>query len=278
MCKGYEEDLRARGIEQMKVSWFKVYMRYFIIHFKSAMQYKKSFFMSMLGQFLVAFGVFLGMFFMFQRFHSIRGFTYEEVLLCFGIVLMAFSLAEGIARGFDTFSGLVKRGTFDRIMVRPRNEILQVLGSKIEFSKLGRVLQALMILIYAILESNIKWTFAKAIVLMLMLIGGMVIFTGLFLLYASICFFTLEGLEFFNIFTDGAREFGQYPFDIYGKRILQLCTFGIPYALVQYYPLLYLLDRGKWWYGLLPLVACLFMVPCYIAWKIGVRHYQSSGS
>ena len=118
----------------------------------------------------------------------------------------------------------------------------------------------------------------KILVMIGMVLGGSIIFIGLFLLYATCCFYTLEGLEFFNIFTDGAKEFGEYPFNIYGKRILQFCTFGIPYALVQYYPLLYLLDRGKWWYSILPFVACLFIVPCYILWKIGVRHYQSSGS
>lgn len=262
----------------MKVSGFTVYKHYFVIHLKSVMQYKKSFFMTMTGQFLTAFSVFLGMFFMFERFHSIKGFTYEEVLLCFGILVMSFSLAESIARGFDTFSGIVRKGTFDRIMVRPRNEILQVLGSKIEFSKIGRISQALVILIYVVTHIEIKWTIIKGLVLLAMLIGGMTIFVGLFLLYAAVCFFTLEGLEFFNIFTDGAKEFGEYPFNIYGKRILQFCTFGIPYALVQYYPLLYLLDEGKWWYGFLPIVACLFIVPCYIVWRIGVRHYQSSGS
>ena len=81
-----------------------------------------------------------------------------------------------------------------------------------------------------------------------------------------------------NIFTDGAREYGKYPVCIYGKRVLQLCTFVVPYALIQYYPLLNLLDRGKPFYSLLPLAACLFPVPCLLLWKIGVRHYTSSGS
>ena len=111
-----------------------------------------------------------------------------------------------------------------------------------------------------------------------MLLGGAVVFSGFFVIYASICFFTLEGLEFMNIFTDGAREYGKYPVSIYGKRMLQICTFVVPYALIQYYPLLYLLDRGKPVYALLPLAACLFMIPCLVLWKVGVKHYVSSGS
>lgn len=256
----------------------KLYGKYFIIHLKSIMEYKTSFILSCIGQFLVSFNVFLGMYFMFQRFSRVEGFTYNEVLLCFGITLMEFSLAESFARGFDMFHDIVNKGEFDRIMVRPRNEILQVLGSRIEFSRIGRILQAVVMFAYGFAVSDVHWTIPKAAAVLLMLIGGTVVFSGIFLIYASICFFTLEGLEFINIFTDGAREYGKYPVCIYGKRILQLSTFVIPYALIQYYPLLYLLDRGKSYYGFLPLIACLFMIPCLLLWKLGVRHYKSCGS
>ena len=81
----------------------RLYGRYFLIHMKSIMQYKTSFFLTCLGQFFTSFNVFLGIYFMFQRFHTVKGYTYQEVLLCYSIVLMAFTLAEAFARGFDTF-------------------------------------------------------------------------------------------------------------------------------------------------------------------------------
>lgn len=256
----------------------KLYGKFFVMHLKSIMEYKASFFLSCIGQFLVSFNVFLGMYFMFQRFQSVEGFTYNEVLLCFGITLMEFSLAESVARGFDTFDGMIRQGEFDRILVRPRNEILQILGSRIEFSRIGRILQAIVMFAYGFAVSGVHWTFLKLLTVCFMLIGGTIVFSGIFLLYASICFFTLEGLEFMNIFTDGAKEYGKYPVCIYGKRVLQLCTFVIPYALIQYYPLLYLLDRGKACYILFPLAAGLFILPCLFLWKFGVRRYVSSGS
>ncbi|BCN30658.1 ABC transporter permease [Anaeromicropila herbilytica] len=215
---------------------------------------------------------------MFQRFHSVNGFRFHEVLLCFSIMLMEFSLAEALARGFDTFSSTISNGEFDRIMVRPRNEIFQVLGSKIEFTRVGHILQAIVMFIYGILRSDIIWDYKKILTVLFMLIGGTLVFTGIFLIFAAFCFFTTEGLEFMNVFIYGAREYGKYPISIYGKRMLQICTFIVPYALIQYYPLLYLLGRGKNWYMFLPLLASLFLVPCYIFWKVGVRHYKSTGS
>ncbi len=256
----------------------KLYWKYFLIQLKSKMEYKASFVLTCIGQFFVSFQVFLGVYFMFRRFYAIEGFTYQEVLLCFGITLMEFSLAEIFARGFDLFPVLIRKGEFDRIMVRPRNEILQVLGSRMEFTRAGRILQAVFMFAYGVYVSDISWTFPKILTVIFMLAGGMAVFSGLFLLYAALCFFTLDGLEIFNIFTDGAKEFGKYPVSIYGKRVLQLCTFVIPYALIQYYPLTFLLDRGKYWYSLLPLAACLFLLPCFALWKCGVRHYTSCGS
>lgn len=235
--------------------------------------------MSAAGQFLVSFTAFLGVYFMFSRFNSVKGFTFSEVLLCFAVILTSFSLAECFGRGFDTFSWIISNGEFDRIMVRPRNEIFQVLASRIEFSRIGRLLQALAMFAYAIPASGLDWTLDKMLTLMFMLAGGFVVFSGLFILYASFCFFTIEGLEFMNIFTDGGREFGRYPFSVYGEGVLRFLTYVIPLALFQYYPFLYLIGKSdNPYYMFLPLAGMLFIVPCLIFWRLGVRHYQSTGS
>ncbi len=262
-----------------KVSAARLYRHYISVIIRSKMQYKKSFFMYSLGTFLVSFNVFAGIFFMFRRFNNVKGFTYSEVLLCYSIVLMAFSLAEMFARGFDTFPRMVRTGSFDRLLLRPRSIVLQVLGSQFELTRIGRLLQAVLLLACGIWKSDVRWTFEKAMTVVFMIVGGTVLFSGFFIIYASLSFFTLEGLEFMNIFTNGLKEYGKYPMGIYGKGLLRIMTFLIPFALVQYYPLLYLLDRRSGaGYIFLPLAAGLFLIPCYFLWRYGVRHYKSSGS
>ncbi len=260
-------------------SSLKLYIHYLSIHIRCTMQYKLSFLLTLLGQFLTAFGLFLTVHYILERFHEVDGFTYSEVLTAFSVMLTSFSIAEMFARGFDTFASMIGNGEFDRILVRPRNEIFQVLASKIELTRLGRLFQAIVMLGFALPNSKITWTPSKLITLVLMIAGGIAVFSGLFILYAAICFFTLEGLEFMNIFTDGAREHGKYPVSIYGKWVLRFCTYVIPYALFQYYPLLYLFDRTEHaWYRFLPLVSMLFLIPCLLLWKFGLRHYRSTGS
>lgn len=257
----------------------RLFWRYFTIHLRSTMQHKASFWMTIFGQFLGAFSSFLTVYFLFDRFHQVEGFTFPEVLLCFGTVLLAFSLAECFVRGFDTFPQMIGNGEFDRILVRPRGLVFQILASKIEFTRLGRFLQAVLVFCYAIPASGVDWTLPRVAVLFLMIAGGTVLFSGLFVVYASLSFFTLEGLEFLNIFTDGGREFGAYPLSVYGRTMLKFYTFVVPLALVQYYPLLFVLGRsGSLWYALAPLMSLAFLIPYYALWRFGVRHYRSTGS
>ena len=256
-----------------------LYLKFFSIHLKSQMQYKATFFLNLFGRILTSFATVAGVLFMFTRFNEVDGFTMSQTLLCTSVVTMAFSIAEVFARGFDIFPRLLGNGEFDRILVRPRGIIFQVLASHIEFLRLGIFIQALAVLCYAVPNSGVNWTPDKVITLILMIICGAVVFFGLYILYASFAFFTTEGLEFMNILTYGGREYGKYPYSIYGDGILKFLTYVVPLALFQYYPLLYLLDREQdLFYMFTPLIAVLFIIPCYGFFRFGLRRFKSTGS
>lgn len=257
----------------------RLYFHFLSIQVKADMQHKVSFFLTALGQFLISFNVFLGVYFMMARFRTVNGFTYPEVLLCFSITLMAFTLAEMFFRGLDAFNVIIGNGEFDRILLRPESPVFLVICSKIQLTRFSRLLQSAVMLIYGICAGSIDWTPSRVIAVVLMIAGGTVVFAAIYTIFAAICFFTLEGLEFMNVFTDGAREYGKYPVAVYGKTVLTVCTYLIPFALFQYYPFLYVTGHSdRQWYLFLPLLACLFFVPAAYLWKFGLAHYQSTGS
>lgn len=256
-----------------------LYKRYLSMLIKEQLQYKASFVMMLIGQFLVSFGVYLGMYFMFNRFEQVDGYSFSEVLLCFATVQMSFSFSECFARGFDRFSGLIRMGDLDRMLVRPRSVVFQVLTSTMDFSRFGRFFQAVLVLAYALPTSGILWTGDKILTLCTMFVGGVAVFSALFILRAGLCFFIVEGIEVMNIFTDGSREFGRYPLAIYGEGVLKFLTYVVPIALFQYYPFQYLIGRtANRWMVVLPLVGILFLIPCCAFFCFGLRKYQSTGS
>ncbi|MFD0588475.1 ABC transporter permease [Paenibacillus sp. GCM10027627] len=259
----------------------RLYFKYLTIHLKSQMQYRTSFFLMSFGQFFIPFVVFGGLYLMFERFGQLKGWSFFEVALCFAVIHLAFSLSECFARGFDAFSSLIVRGDFDRLLVRPRSAALQVLGSKFEFTRIGRLTQSMVVIIWAISNLPAVWSLPKLLILLCMIMNGVFIFTGIFILAATFCFWTVQALEVANVFTDGGREMAQYPLSIYEKGVTRFFTFIIPFGCVSYLPLLYLLDKKE---GslllpiLIPFGGLLFLLPCLLVWRIGVRHYRSTGS
>ncbi|MDE7300439.1 MAG: ABC-2 family transporter protein [Lachnospiraceae bacterium] len=257
----------------------KLYTKYASLCIQSAMQYKLSFSLMIIGRFMIAFCELIAIKFLFSGFTQIKGYTYGDVLLCFSVIQMSFTFAELFGNGFKAFSGMVRKGEFDQMMLRPRSLILQVMGSRFEVGRTGPLLTALITLVLGIRHSRIAWNLLTVWTMAAMIIGGTLLFIGLFMLEASFCFFSIEDTSLINVLTYGAKSHGKYPIDIYGKGILRFCTYVIPYTLIQYYPLQFLLGKTHSWYlAFCPLGIIVFLLICYFVWRFGVKHYKSCGS
>lgn len=257
----------------------RLYKAYVSVALRSDMQYKASFILTVLGRLLVTMSSFVGLRFLFSSFQTVKGYEYPDLLLCFAVIQLSFALAEGLARGFNAFSATVRRGDFDRILVRPRGTIVQVLGSQIDAGQLGPVAGALAILLAGLRIHPAPMTPLRLFTLATMTVGGVLLFTGLFMIGATICFFAVEESHSINLLTYGAKEHGKYPIDVYGKGLFRFCTYVIPYTLVQYYPLQVLIghsDQAR--YALYPLGTLVFWGLCYAFWRFGVSRYTSCGS
>jgi ABC-type uncharacterized transport system permease subunit len=105
-----------------------LYVRYVLVSMRSQMQYRGSFLLQTFAQFVVTGSEFLGLVVLFGRFGHIRGWTLPEIGLFYGMVSVAFALSEMVARSFDSFDRMVRSGEFDRLLLRPRSSILQMMG------------------------------------------------------------------------------------------------------------------------------------------------------
>jgi len=257
----------------------KIYFESIKMHLKSALEYKKSFIIIFISQFLVFFSYYFVILALFSKFDNIKGFTVYEVLLTFSIIQLGFSIDEIFVRGFDRFDDLIITGNFDRLLVRPQSIIMQVLSSKIDIVKSSRIIQGIIILIIALINLNINWDIYKVITLTLMILSSIAIFFAIFVFMASYCFITVQGLEVRSLFTDGGKNMAKYPIGIFKKGFIFIFTFIIPYAFVNYYPLLYLLGRvDNKLYAFSPLVVFLFLIPALLSFKLGMKKYASTGS
>ncbi len=257
----------------------KLYIESFKNNIKSQLEYKSSFIMNSISQFFVFFTYYFIIIALFDKFNNIKGFNVYEVLLSFSIIHFGYAFNETFFRGIDKFEDLIIDGSLDRFLVRPQSILFQVLCTKVDFIKVFRILQSLVVMILALINLNIIWNISKVIVLIFMMIASILIFFGLFVLTASYCFITIQGLEVKNLFTDGGKNLAQYPISIYRKGVVFFFTFIIPYGFINYYPLLYFIDRTEnIIYMFSPLLVGVFLIPCLLSFKIGMKHYNSTGS
>ena len=258
-----------------------LYNKYVKMHSKSAFQFKANMAMVSFSSISISLAEIFSIFLLFKRFESVGYWGFYETALMFGIITTVFSFTECFARGFDEFSNLIKHGDLDRLMVRPVSIVYQVFGSKIEFSKLARVILGIIVSIVAIINLNIAWTMSKIIVLILTYICGCFVILGVMMVGAGISVFSVENLEFINIITNGAKETSYYPINIYNKWLSRFFTFIVPVACFNYLPLSYIMGYGSLpqiVYALSPLIGALFLIPCLLFFLWSLKKYQSSGT
>ena len=257
----------------------KIYFKSLKLHLKSMLEYKASFIATFLSQIIVFFSYYFVILALFTKFDNIKGFTMYEVLLCFSIIQFGYAFCETFARGIDQFDRLIIQGDFDRVLLRPKNIIIQVLCFDADYTKLSRVFQAIIVFIVAIINLNIKWSILKVITLILMVLSAILIFFGIFILAAAYCFITVQSLEVRNVFTDGGKHMAQYPIGVFKKGFVFFFTFIIPYAFVNYYPLLYVLGKSNnYLYSITPLIVLIYLIPCFLIFYKGAKKYTSVGS
>jgi len=253
--------------------------KYLSMHLKSQMEYRTSFILSFFAQILpIAFSACM-VFILLDKFNFLVEYDKYEIMLGIAIVQFGFSMAECFGRGFDKFSDIIKGGKLDLMLIKPRSIYIQIFGSNIAFPKLSRVIGMLVLFVIAICNLEFDKSFINILLLIGLLIFSTIIYFALYLLAACFCFKTIEGLEFTNIFTDGSREFGQYPMGIFRKEVLIWFTFFIPMACVNYYPIKYILGKNtSIWYLLSPLLSFLLLIIAVLTFNTCLKHYESSGS
>ena len=263
-----------------------IYCRLIAIRIRAQLQYRASFFLSLVATTIAVAAGFATLALVFQRFDNIGGWVLGEVAFLYGMVETAFGIMDMFFSGFDpdTFGPMVQRGRFDQLLLRPVNITFQVLGSDIALRRLGRIAQGIVVLCIALALTDVHWTFAKTVYLPVVLVSQVSFFASLFIIGSTTTFWTVQRVEVINIFTYGGSEMMAYPMHIYTRWMRRFFTYVIPAIFLNYYPALYFLDRPDPLHmpsfaPFLSPVAGFGMLAAALAfWRFGIRHYTSTGT
>jgi ABC-2 type transport system permease protein len=250
---------------------------------RSQLQYRFSFVLMLIAQFLISFIDFLAIVVIFHNVPRLAGWSVQEVAFLYALSSITFGITDLVIGHFDLVPRLIRDGNFDILLVRPRGTLFQIVASDFQLRRLGKALQGAVILVYALLALHVDWTVSRAVVFALSIPSGIVIFSSVWVVFGCLVFWTVEGGEFANAFTYGGNFLTQYPVDIYGAWLRRFLAYLVPLAFVAYFPALYIFGKPdplglpRALEFLSPAVAVVGVFVAGGTWRFAVRHYRSAG-
>ena len=220
------------------------------------------------------------------RFGSIAGWSAAQVVMLVGLGRAGEGLALVFGRGVDptVFSETVRMGRFDQVLTRPISPLGWLLTTEVELRFLGRALAGAAIAAIAAGAAHVVFSPFNVGLLVLAVLSAAVIVLAILVMGCALTFVTIEGSDIANLFSNGGISLASYPLDLYGSALRFTFTFLIPVGLCIYLPVLTVLGR----HGpaplrpqllfLLPVALAAFVGLAALAWRAGLRHYQSTGS
>ena len=251
---------------------------------RGQLQYRVSFALNTTASFLLTFIDFIVVLVLFSHFEVLDGWTLQQIALLYGLSGIGIAIADMLIGHIDMIHLDIRSGQFDVVLLRPAGTLLQVMSSDLALRRIGRVTQATVVLVYALVVADIEWTPVRVVLIPIGAVCGALIFGATFVLGACLTFWTVGSGEMTNAFTYGGNTMTSYPLNIFGPWLRRTLAFVIPLAFVTYFPGLYLLDKPDplgfptVFQFLAPVAALAFAALTGFAWRTSVRHYRSTGS
>lgn len=220
-----------------------------------------------------------------HKFESIAGWSFYEILLLYNFNLISFGLSGMFFYAPMTrLQGLVQQGSFDNILIRPINPLIHLIFTNFRHVFIGHIVVGITMLIISISNLNISWTVSLVIWLVLDILGATLIQAAMLITVGSLCFYLIKTNAAVDTLVWGVRKFLEYPISIYGRVIQFILIFVLPYAFVNFFPVQLFLNKSEYvifsplvQYAT-PFVGAAVFAIAYCIWRIGVNHYNSTGS
>ena len=170
-------------------------------------------------------------------------------------------------------------GQFDTCLIRPVSPVVLMMLQRVDFRRIASVIQAVVIGGYGI--SSLQGVrFQIVLWFCLLALCSFLMQLEINWLLASVAFWTVKNEDLQVLAYYSIRTAAIYPLDIFGSFFKNLLTFIIPLGTVGYYPLRYLFGKPENVLApLSPIIGVSLLLPvCLVIWKLGLRHYTSTGT
>lgn len=269
----------------MKNDTLSMFLYYTKTTIKSWFQYKVDAVLRSLAVFLREATGIIVIYFTLLKFGNINGWNIEEMIFLFSLLFITYGILIIFFTGLRDFGRTIQNGSFDRLMLRPRGLLFQVIASNSDwFAAIGHGFLGITLFVISANKVEITWNLQTVIYYIFAVIGGVLIQGAIFLLFASFSFYFIKTDNLREIFYWNMRKFAGYPISIFHQIIQWLLMYVVPFAFVNYFPAQFLLrkeDMANYplaYMYITPLIGIILYLTSYYFWRLSIRFYNSTGN
>jgi ABC-2 type transport system permease protein len=251
---------------------------------RGELQYRTSFAAFTLAQAAITFLDCAVILIFFDSVPAIGGWDRGQVLYLYATATLSLGVADFLMGSVEYLPEVVRTGVFDRFLVRPSGVLCQLLAQEFALRRIGRILQAGIVLVVVLVTMDAEWTPARLLVALAGIVGSAIAFCSLFLATSSLSFWSPNTQEFANAFTYGGATVAEFPTHVFPAWLRAFFIGVVPAGVVVYLPAMYALGADNplhiaRWVQILSPAACIpvALVAGWI-WRRGIRRYESTGS
>lgn len=239
---------------------------------KAAMALRTAFLLQILGMMINDCAFVFVWFVFFQTIGNINGWTSVDVLALQGCGMMGLGLTLSTAAGTIWLPSYIESGSFDSLLLSPRNLLLRTITSRIDIAAIGdAVLGFLLIIVYAILQHSVM-AFLVPIALTPAIAS---IFIAVGMLCASTAFYTMDAQNISQSLYKAFLGPTLYPSVLFPKAMKFIFTFIIPSLVVGGLPVEVAKTHSIGLFITIYLVAAFWLSLSIFVFYRSVRRYES---
>ncbi len=260
------------------------YIQYWRISLLTILEYRANFVMWFF--FTIAYhGVALGALYVTMRqFPSMNGWDFRQMFFLYALWMAGHELHNLLFFTIVSVPEYIREGRFDRFLIRPLDTLFQVITVPQQISPDGMILGIVTLCVAtAVAGVRVNWLFVLFVPLVVA--GGAMIDLGISLAVATMAFWFIRIDTLRWVAMSLEQDFTRYPISIYGRGVRIVLTFILPFAFMNYFPATYFLQKNDPGLHLSPAVGLLtpavgvvWVAAAYAFWRVGLRHYQGTGS
>lgn len=260
------------------------YLQYWRINLLTMIEYRANFIMWFFFT-IVYHGVALAALYVTMRqFPSMNGWDFRQMFFLYALWMAGHETHNSLFFTIVSVPEYIREGRFDRFLVRPLDTLFQVLTVPQQIVPDGLVL-AVITLGAATAAAGVRVDATFALLIVPIVLGAAMIDLGISLAVATISFWFVRVDTLRWVVMSLEQDFTRYPISIYTRGVRIVLSFVLPFAFMNYFPATYFLQKTDAGMHLNPAVGLLtpaiglaWTAASYAFWRVGLRHYQGTGS